>query len=274
MVDFSLLMSIYKGENPAFFDQAMRSLWDVQTLKPSEVVLVEDGDLDNGLYEVLDFWESRLGSKFIRVRLSKNQGLGVALNAGLEHCNFEYVARMDTDDICAEDRFEKQMKFLFDNSGVDVLGGQIEEFEDEVGDLNRLRVLPTSHEDVVKFAKLRCPFNHPSVVYKRDVIRASGGYRSVHLYEDYDLWVRLIQKGVVVANLPDVILYMRSGKNMFSRRGGADYVVSEFNAQLSFYRIGFLSIFQLVNNLAFRIPVRLLPNFVRGFLYEKMLRNK
>lgn len=270
---FSVLMSIYHKEKPTFFHQAMQSLWDEQTLQPSEIILVEDGQLTDELYKRIDFWENKLGSVLKRVPLKENQGLGKALNIGLGVCQHEYVARMDSDDICAPERFEKQAYFLECNPQVDILGGQIEEFEKHLGDLGRARKLPQVHEELVIFAKKRNPINHPSVMYRQSVVKKVGGYQDEYLYEDYALWVRMICNGAKMANLKEIILYMRSGQTMVSRRGGWGYAISEAKAQINFYRVGFLSFFEMMRNIALRFPVRVVPDWMRNLIYKKILRN-
>lgn len=273
-MSFSVLMSIYCKEKPQFFHQAMQSIWDSQTLRPSEIVLVEDGSLTEELYEAIGFWKKKLNCILKIVVLPQNKGLGAALNVGLVRCQYEYVARMDTDDVCMPDRFEKQVTLLQKKPNIDVLGGQIEEFENEVGDLKIFRTLPCEYNSLKTFAKKRCPFNHPTVIYRKSAVLAAGGYQDDYLYEDYVLWIHMIRNGAVIANLPDTILYMRSGNSMFKRRGGVKYAINEARVQYKFYQLGLLNIFDLLTNLSIRLPVRLLPNHLRGFIYQNLLRKK
>lgn len=273
-MNFSVLMSIYHKENADFFHQAMESLWDKQSLKPTEIILVEDGKLTAKIYEAIKCWENELSGILKRVPLTENQGLGKALNVGLNHCQYELVARMDADDVCINDRFEKQIDYFMQNQNVDLLGGQVEEFTNQVGDYGSGRVLPTNYEAIVKFAKQRNPFNHPTVMYRKSAVQKAGGYQSDYLCEDYALWVRMICAGAVVANLPDKLLYMRAGDAMFYRRGGLKYAVEEAKAQYKFYKLGFLSLFELIKNLVIRLPVRLLPNHLRAYFYKWLLRKK
>ncbi len=180
---------------------------------------------------------------------------------------------MDTDDICTSDRFEKQIEFLLKNSKIDILGGQIEEFEKEIGDIKSYRSLPTSHGELMRFAKKRNPFNHPTIIYRKLAVLEAGGYQDDYLYEDYALWVRMICDGVRVANLSDVVLFMRAGTDMFRRRGGLKYAISELKIQYKFYRLGFLSLLEFFRNIITRFPVRIMPNQFRVYIYKKLLRN-
>lgn len=274
MMKFSVLMSIYYKEQPSFFDEAMQSVWDEQMLKPDEIVLVEDGVLTDALYQMIAKWESRLGDVLKRVVLSENQGLGNALNAGLQKCQYDYIARMDTDDVCTPDRFAKQVRMLQEKPEIEILGGQILEFSEEIGDLPISRKLPTKGGELIDFAKKRNPFNHPTVFYKKVAVQKAGAYQNDYLYEDYALWVRAINRGINIANLPEIVLYMRAGDAMIKRRGGLKYAINEAKAQYGFYKIGFLSAFELSRNLMIRFPVRMLPNQLRVFFYEKFLRGQ
>ncbi|MBR0574433.1 MULTISPECIES: glycosyltransferase [Pasteurellaceae] len=269
---FSVLISIYYKENSKYFNQAMESVWDNQSLKPSEIVLVEDGELTDELYQAIDGWKEKLQNILKIIPLENNIGLGKALNEGIKYCSYEFIARMDSDDICTPNRFEKQIKFLQENPKTDILGGQLDEFEKEIGNIKSSRKLPLIHNEIVKFAKKRSPFNHPLVIYRKSAVEKVGGYQDDHLYEDYALWVRMIHNGAIVANLPDTILYMRAGNDMFKRRGGFKYAISEIKSQYKFYKIGFLSFFEFLKNCIIRTPVRIMPNELRVFIYEKILR--
>ncbi|CAC9625770.1 Putative glycosyltransferase, partial [uncultured Gammaproteobacteria bacterium] len=96
---FSVLMSIYHKESHQYFDRAMRSVWDEQTIKPNEIVLVEDGPLTDGLYQAIREWKERLTNALQVVSLKENVGVGAAKNIGIEMCNCELIAVMDTDDV-------------------------------------------------------------------------------------------------------------------------------------------------------------------------------
>ncbi len=269
---FSVLLSVYHKEKAIFLDRALKSIWDEQSLKPNEIICVEDGPLSDELYKVLNTWEKNLGTIFKRVVLKENRGLASALNEGLQHCKFEWIARMDSDDIATSDRFEKQISFLQSHPEIDILGGQIDEFLSQVGDLEQKRILPIEHDAIMTYAKKRCPFNHPTVLYKKEVILKLEGYKEAFHYEDYFLWIRLLTSGVKAANLPDIILHMQISKDLFKRRGGWQYAISEIKVQKAFYRLGFLSFKDFILNIILRTPIRLMPNSLRAYIYKKMLR--
>lgn len=271
-MNFSVLMSIYHKENPAFLNQCFISIWIEQTAKPSQIVLVKDGILTPELEQVILVWQEKLSDVLKIVPLDKNVGLGKALNIGLEHCIYDWVFRMDTDDICAPERFKKQVEFIVSNPNIDIVGGQIIEFEKQINDSQTIKSVPFNHQDIIKYAKVRNPINHMTVAFRKSAVQQVGGYRHAPLYEDYDLWVRLLLRKYQFANLPDVLVYARTGNAMYERRGGLNYIKSEIQMQKRFYTSGFLTAFQMCKNLAIRLPVRLLPNGIRAWIYQVLLR--
>ncbi|WP_241297920.1 glycosyltransferase, partial [Enterobacter asburiae] len=129
---FSVLMSLYDKEKPSYLEECFDSLAN-QTVKADEIVLVYDGPINEALCTVVDRWSMSLPIKI--VALKKNVGLGQALNEGMKHCTYDYVMRMDTDDICQPTRFELQSVFMELNPDIDISGSCIREF---IGDKNNI----------------------------------------------------------------------------------------------------------------------------------------
>lgn len=263
MQKFSVLMSVYVKENPEYLSSALDSLLS-SSLVPDEVVLVEDGPLTTELYDTIAQHSTRLNINSIKI--PSNVGLGQALNIGLSFCKNELVARFDTDDINRPDRFEKQLAAFNEDPSLQLLGGLVEEFHINPGDQGIYRLAPDSAR-LIRYAKKRNPFNHPTVMFKKTAVIKCGGYQNDFLYEDYSLWVRMLNIGTKADNLQEVLVDMRAGPEMYRRRGGVKYALSEAKAQIKFYRSGFIKFPRLVANLIVRSPVRLTPHFVRKFLY-------
>ena len=263
-------MSVYAKEQPEYLAAALQSLCECDT-RIHEIVLVEDGPLTQPLWDVIDAYRSRL--PVYSLRLPVNQGLGPALTAGLKVCSTAWVARFDTDDLVERDRFEHQIRLLIAHPEVDICGGWIREFnEDPNTETGRIRRVPLSHEAIAAYAQSRNPFNHMTVMFRRDVALDAGGYGNESMYEDYALWVRMLQQGARAMNLPEVLVLARTGRAMFARRGGWRYVASEWAMQRTFLRAKFIGPIRFLANLAIRLPVRLVPNRLRGFIYERLLR--
>lgn len=267
---FSVLLSVYWKEQPAYLQQSLDSIF-TQTLMPDEVVLVKDGLLTEELDEVIEDYCRKYPILKI-VPLVQNQGLGKALNEGLKHCSYDLVARMDTDDIAKPNRFEKQVKVFEEHPELDVVGAWIEEFEGEVKNITSIRKLPESSIAIRKYAKLRNPINHPVVMFRKNAVIAAGSYQHFPLFEDYYLWVRMLLNGAQFYNIQESLLYFRLSPDMFKRRGGWKYAQDEFKFQCKLLSLGFIGYFQFMKNASIRFISRMIPNEVRGLLYKKILR--
>jgi glycosyltransferase involved in cell wall biosynthesis len=273
MTDFSVLMSVYKKENPSYMRDCLNSVFN-QTLQPTEVVLVEDGPLTQELYDLVSNFEKH-HSRLKVVPLEKNGGLGKALNEGLKHCSYDYVARMDTDDQCYPTRFEKQIKFLEEHPDIDVVGSLTTEFTDDENGVKKIlstKYFPETVEENERYSRKRCPVEHPAVIFKKQAVLKAGGYQHCLLFEDYHLWARMFVKGAKFYNIQEPLLYFRMTEDSFNRRGGLKYAMNELKALGMFRKIGFLSNRQYLFTILTRFPVRVMPHYIRKFIYNKFLR--
>lgn len=271
-IKFSVLMSIYYKEKSDNLKLALESLIN-QTLKPDEIVLVEDGALTKELDELIAFYENNY--KFIKVlRLQKNVGLGNALNEGLKYCKYDYVARMDSDDISVENRFEKQISYLKFNKDVDALGGYIMEFDEISYNDISLRKVPLEQEDIEKYLIKRNPMNHVTVIFKKDSVIRVGGYKDCPYFEDYFLWSRMISNNMNLRNISDILVKVRAGLKMSNRRGNIKYIKHIINFENELLKLRLINIKEYIYNCIIRSIVSLLPNKLRYFLYQRRLRDE
>ncbi|MDQ9010703.1 glycosyltransferase [Acinetobacter gerneri] len=271
---FSVLLSLYIKESPKFLNEAFDSIWTKQTIKPNEIILVLDGPIHSELETEVDYWKKTIGSELKVIPLPENVGLGKALNLGLQHCSNEWVFRMDTDDICMPERFEKQLKYIDDNPDVVLFSGQILEFDSDPSDASVIKKVPVEHKEIVEFAQRRSPFNHMVVAYKKSIIESVGGYQHHLFMEDYNLWLRVIGSDYKVGNHPDVLLYARVGNGMHARRKGIQYLKSE--KQLLDLKKKLKLQSPIYANMLFlaRASFRLLPANLLGKIYNTFLRKK
>ena len=270
MNSFSVLMSLYFKESPIYLQNCFDSILS-QTILPGEVVLVKDGLLSKDLELVIDDYSQRLPNLKI-IKLPVNVGLGNALNEGLKHCSYNLVARMDTDDICKSDRFEKQVAKFMEDENLDVVGAWIDEFENGIKNIKTTRKLPETHDQIYLYGKSRCPINHPVVMFKKNAVIAAGGYLHMPLFEDYYLWVRMLVNGAKFYNIQESLLYFRTSDAMFMRRGGYSYAKTEFVFLREIYRLGYVKLLPTVKNFAIRFIVRIMPNRFRQYIYMNFLR--
>ncbi len=268
---FSVLMSVYKNDNPAHFEKALKSI-ENNTVPPDEVVLVVDGPIPDALIAIIN--NNKQFLPMIVIPLAKNVGLGNALAIGLPKCTHEWVARCDSDDICRGDRFEKQIEFIKKYPAVSLLSCWVAEFAEDINTVDSIRAVPETHDAIISRLKSRNAFNHMGVMFEKSKVIMAGSYQNDYLYEDYALWVRMAVNGCFFANIPDCLVYARTGNGMLARRGGIKYAVSEFKAQVNFRKLGFISTLQLMVNLFGRLPVRLAPIRVRQYVYKKFLRKR
>ena len=269
---FSVLMAVYKKEQPLFFKEALRSVFE-QSLIPNEVVLVKDGPLTEELEQIIVDFSSK-NEQLKVITLEKNQGLGEALRIGLNACSFDLVARMDSDDICKPYRFEKQIAFLKEHKEITIVGSWIEEFSDCKEEIEAIRELPQEAKKLKIFMKWRNPFNHMTVMFRKKDILAVGGYQPFYLLEDYYLWNRLANANYYFANIGESLLWARGGYTMLERRGGWKYVVSESKLLKFMYRSGRINIVEFGANLMMKSIIRLIGKHLRHTIYTFFLRKK
>lgn len=272
MKEFSLLMSVYKGEKAEYLTMCFDSIFR-QTVQPTEIILVEDGPLSRSLDEAIAKEKTRF-PQIKCVQLPTNQGLGNALNKGLEACSCDIVARMDTDDICMPERFETQIRFLSEHPDIDVLGAWISEFDNSTANIVAVRNLPEKHENIFQFGKKRNPINHPVVMFRKQAVIDAGGYQPFPLFEDYYLWARMLNQGYRFHNLQQSLLLFRRSPEMVRRRGGLTYAHNETQFLQKLHEIGYISRWDLVRNISQRYIVRLAPNWVRSLIYKHLIRIK
>lgn len=269
---FSVLMSIYDKENPKYLEQCFDSIKS-QTVQPEEIILVEDGELTSELYLCI----KKINKEFSNLKIisyKKNMGLGYALAKGLSYCKNEIVARMDTDDICKPNRFEEEIKILINNKNIDVVGSWIEEFINTTDNIKAIRKVPETTKEISNYAKSRNPMNHPTVMFKKSVVIEAGNYQPFTYFEDYYLWIRILLNGGTLYNIQDSLLYFRQSESMYGRRGGTKYIKTEINFYNTLYKLRFINYHTFIKDVTIRIFVRIIPNIIRSYIYNKLLRYK
>ena len=269
MVNFSLVMSVYAKENPAYLSLCVESILK-QTVLPDEWLIVKDGPLTDELESVLG--GISFPNELSIIALPENVTQGPARAEGLKAAKFDWVAIMDSDDICAADRFEKQLAMIENNPGLSLIGGQIAEFTGSVEQVAAFRYVPVDHEGIKRFAKRRNPFNTMTVLLRRDLALAAGNFRYFLWFEDYDLWARMIKCGAVCANHPDVLVHARVGAGMYGRRRGKTYIRSEWRMQRQLLSLGLNNAAGFALNIVTRIPIRLLPERYLEGVYKRFAR--
>ncbi|WP_163922320.1 glycosyltransferase [Photobacterium sp. Alg240-V54] len=264
-MNFSVLMSVYYKDDDNQLFEAIESIIN-NTVVPNQIVIVVDGKVGCNIQKILDLYaETPL---FNIIYLESNVGLGNALNIGLSYCKYEVVARMDSDDLCHIDRFEKQVKYMSD---YDIVGGNISEFDKDPLQPYSQRKVPLENDEIIKFSRRRCPFNHVTVMYKKSQVIAAGGYiGGRNFQEDYYLWIRMLNNRCRSKNIDFNLVNVRAGSDMLYRRTGCEYAKNEIIVQYNAYNLGFISLFDFIFNSIIRSCTRLSPIFIKKIIYSKL----
>lgn len=265
-------MPIYKNEKCSNFQRALESVVLEQKIRPSEVLILKDGPLTEDLEDCVALWKNRFHERIKIITLNKHQGLGIVLRVGVLEAYNDIIARMDSDDICTPNRFEKQLSFLKKNPKIDIVGSYIKEFKGNESNIQRERRVPVEHDQIVNYAKKRNPLNHMTVMFRKNSVIEAGNYEHFPGFEDYLLWAKMILKNKKFANIPEDLVQVRVGSGMIKRRGGINYIYNEYKLQKSFLRIGFINILECIRNILIRSTVRLLPSKIRNQFYVYFLR--
>jgi len=265
---FTLLLSVWDGDQTDHLELAFCSAVDEQTLRPAQVVIVQDGPVRDELTASLAELKATSPVPVTLVPLEQNQGLGPALDAGLAASEHDVIARMDADDVAVPHRFEVQIPLIAE---ADIVGAGLLEFVGDIDNVVGQRVPPTDPEQIRRYARMHDPFNHPTVVYRRQAVLAAGGYGDLPLMEDYALFARMLQNGARPVNVAEPLVYYRVGATAFKRRGGADLLRSELRLQREFRRQGFTSPAEYARNVMVRGGYRLIPWWARRAVYKPMV---
>ncbi|MDL2225210.1 glycosyltransferase [Eubacteriales bacterium OttesenSCG-928-M02] len=268
---YSVLMSLYYKERPEHLIQSVQSMLD-QTILPEKMVLVKDGSLTEDLENVLNSFNRHYPKMFHIIALEENQGLGNALSIGIQACETEFILRMDTDDIAKPDRAKKLLTKMVEG-GYDIVGSVVEEFVGDPQNIVSLRIVPEQHEEILRFLRLRSPFNHPSIAYRKSKVLEAGNYPSWRACEDYELFSAMLSSGAKAYNLQEPLLLMRSDGMVGRRMSKANlkYVIlsrkrNQQRGLAKWYHVCITAIAQCV---LYLLPVKISKRIYMTFLRDK-----
>lgn len=268
----SVIMSVYKSDVPEYVKTAFESIFN-QTLVPDEVVCVADGPIPDELKDVVEEFTTNYPEIMHPVYLEKNGGLGEAMRIAVENAKYDYLARMDSDDICLPDRFEKQMKCFEEDPKLSIVGGMITEFEGKPDNVFAKRILPLEDAEIKKMMRGRCAVNHVTVIFKKADLMKAGNYQPFWKQEDHYLWARMMLAGCKFKNIPDIVVNVRSGRDQFARRGGWKFFKSEVRMFWFMFKNRLISFGYFLYICTIRGIVQfLMPNKLRTWVYQKFLR--
>lgn len=271
MEKYSVLMSLYVKEKPEYLRPAIDSMIH-QSVAPDEIVIVEDGPLNDELYSVIDEYTEKYPNLFNIVVNEKNMGLGLALNVGLKNCKNELVARMDTDDISKPERCEKQLRVFAQKPELSIVGSFVDEFYSSADQVVSVRAVPEKHDDIYNFAKKRSAFNHPAVMYRKSKVLENGGYSDLRRNQDVDLFGRMLFSGCKAENIGESLLCFRSNDDLAKRRKSWENTKSYIDTIKRFWKMGYASFGDYALIAVAQTGMFLMPVKVQHWVYKTFLR--
>ena len=181
---------------------------------------------------------------------------------------------MDSDDYSVPNRIEKEFEIFEKDSTIGMVGSNVSEFIDNIQNVICNVVLPEENEDIIRFSKKRNPFRHPSVMFKKSEVIKAENYREYYLCEDYDMWLRMIRNNCKCYNIQENLVYMRISDDFYKRRGGIKYLKSINKFKKEQMTLGYFTKMEYLKSIIPHAIVCLMPNFMRDFVYKKLLRKR
>ena len=267
MENYSILMTVYKKDNPSYVKEAINSILK-QTFLTNDFVIVCDGPLTKELYDLLD--EYKQNDIFNIIYLEKNIGLGAALKKGVTFCKNELIARMDDDDISLENRCEMEVKFLENNKDISIVGSHVYEFEGDIANIIREKKVPIEYKDICSFSKKRNPFNHSTVMFRKQDIIKVGNYSEMRTNQDVDLWVRLLNQGYKGKNIDESLVYFRFDESTYSRRKDWKNIKLHIKVWNNFYKKNYCSFIDFLTVMCFQLAVFIMPTGLIRWCYDNL----
>lgn len=268
---YSVLMSVYQKEKPQNLSESLESIL-LQTVPPDELILVCDGKLTDELNVIIKAFESEYQKIFRSVRLLENVGTGMAANEGIKECQNELIAKMDSDDVCVPDRFQRQLMMFLKNPKLDMVGGYIEEFDDTTKEPIAIKKTPISHEEILKYARRRSPFNNQTLIYRKSFAQKVGGYTDIKRCEDYEFITKMLMAGAVGENMPEVLVRYRVTKDNYKRRKNWSNTKSFIKVRWGLYKARFSSFFDFLVPTTAQLLMFVMPERFTSWAYRKFLR--
>ena len=268
---YSVLMSVYKGEKPEFFNKSVESMMS-QTYLTDDFVLICDGPLTDELEEIVQYYEEKYPDIFRPVRLKENVGTGQCANIGIKTCKNEYIVKMDSDDIAMPERCEKQIGLLHSDIRLDMCGAYIEEFDSDTDEFISVKKTPVENDEIHKYARRRNPFNNQTLVFKKSKALSIGGYSSIKRCEDYDFVVNMLRNGSIGRNIPEVLVRYRVTKSNYERRQNWTNTKSFISVRWKIFKSGYSNIVDFIVPCTLQLIIFIMPKSFTGKIYKKLLR--
>ena len=267
---YSVLMPLWYKEKTEYLEKSLESML-TQTVKPSEIVMIADhelfGETQNLLRKIQEKF-SDIPIRIIRKDELFGKGLGAILAYGVTQCQYPLIARMDTDDIAFPERCERELEILANQPDISVVGGGLEKFSSSPTQVEGLRIPPEKGRKLNQYSKFRNPFNHPTVMFRKEVILKVGNYAPIRECEDYELWYRVLKNNYLGYNLQYPVLHYRAGTDMLKRRKNSAFFHQSLTLILTMYREHYINLFELIAAFSMQIIRYYAPFQINKIVYK------
>lgn len=268
----TVLLNVWAGDDVHRLEKSLESVFS-QTLRNFYLLIVSDGPLPPEIEALIQEFQSRDSLiKMKHERSMPQMGLWYVRNYGISLIQTEYTALHDADDIMHPERLEIQLDSMNDGF-IDVLGSSILEFHPETELITGYRAVSDTHSEIKKAMRSGNPMHHSSVMLRTSIINEAIRYRNVHLTEDYDLWIQLMQKNLVFANDSRPLVAFCRDSNLTNRRSGFKFISSEIEIHRQLSAAGLVRSRAHYHVLLARIAYRVGPKFLRNYVHKNLINS-
>lgn len=240
-----------------------------QSLKANEILIIFDGPIKKEIVLFLQKFKKKNRIKIIKFK--KNLGLGGVLKKTIKLTKYEVIIRADADDINKKKRFESLINFLKKNPDVHVVSSLIKEKSLKEYFVKKI---PLTYKEILKIKNFRNPINHPAVAFKKKAVLKSGGYEVVPYFEDYFLWLKMINKNFIFKNINKVLVVSNINQNFYTRRSGLRYFKNYLFFLNKIYSKKYINIYEYMINFVIRFFIYILPLEFLIFFYKNFNNRK
>ncbi len=256
---YSALIPIYKNDLLQYVKVAVESMLN-QTRPFDEILLIVEGNVS----EEINLYLNCLKTPVNVLRIDNQNGplgfgLPASLNVGIKNAIGDFIVRLDSDDYSHPQRLEKIDTYLKKNSQVHLMSSWVDEYDENLELLISTRRVPLTDKHIKRKGRWKNPFNGPAAVFRRDTAIILGGYPIVASNEDYCFWAEFLINGYTVSNIPESLVYMRTGRSMIPRRKSKRYRMGTIQSIAYMFSIGYLRTWHLVWHLGINSIVRRFP---------------
>ena len=270
MEKYSVLMPLWYKENMEHLKTALLSIIN-QTVKPDEVVLIEDHPISGEMHDLICGLFENTGidlNIYENFELDK-KGLSSILNFGVTKCRNSLIARMDTDDIAYPDRCEAELREFEADGELALVGAWVDEFDDDPNDIKAQHSVPAFQRDIERRMKYTNPFNHPTVMFRKEVILACGNYdKDLKRNEDYDLWYRVVRDGHKCKNINRSLLRFRRGASFSKRRKNREQHLGKIALKRRMLKDGYMTRFEYIVSYTMEKIYFVMPTGIRKTVFK------